>query len=195
METPNVANVPGLVALSQDERSAVFSGGQFALPAGFDSTKYASRWVLDGPSVEEAKQDEVLSFAGVKAAGWQVYKVLKAPTEEEVEKAKKESKNLTPRTVPCLRAVGRNTYVLMFRPKELQKAVNQIYANQSRAMVNAEVDGETSAANVSDDPGILTNADMRRFDGRFQDAENVGGYLKNVGNQKTPEQAVTLNIG
>lgn len=178
--------IEGLTALNESEQKSVFSGGQFALPASFDSSKFASKWVEEGPNVQESQQEQVLAFAGVKAQGWAIHKVATVGAKLE------DGKTAMPKLEPYKRAVGRKVFVLLQRPLELQKAVNRIYANQSRTMVNNEVDGETKTANPTD-PGVLTNADIRKFDRQFQDAENSGGYLKGVGDLH-PDQAVEIKL-
>lgn len=173
--------IEGLTMLEQSERGAVISGGAFANPPSCDTTKFSYRWAEEGPQVEEAEQPEFLAFAGVKAKGWAIHKI--------TEKGKKteDGKNAAPLLIPYKRVVGKKKYVLMQRPLELQRAINKIYANQSRARVNDEVNGEVPA-----DPGVLTNADLRKIDGGRQ-SEDAGGYLQGIAGVD-PEFATEIKL-
>lgn len=191
MEIPSsIQGVEGLSALDESETKQVLSGGRFALPANFPADM-SSMWQPEGPSVMEAQQPEVLQFAGVKANGWAVFKVLTPPTKEELAL----DKDAKPKLAPYKRAIGKTVYVLLMRPRKLQHAVNRIYANQSRTIVNREVDGETKAVDPNGDPGILSNQDIKQFDRITRDQENAGGgYLKGVGGDVDPNKAVELNL-
>lgn len=161
--------VEGLTALETGTfHRGRLAGSKFALPPGFDANKYASKWVTDGPEVIEASQDQILESAGCKAQGWAVYKTTKtAGTGKEGDK---------PSFVPVTRIVGKVTYVLLYRPKALQVAVNKIYADQSRILTGAEVRGETNSANINGDAGVLTNADLARMQ-RFNETDPGGSYI------------------
>lgn len=191
MELPESINgIDGLTALDKDETKAIISGGRFALPAGFPANM-SSMWQPEGPSVMEAQQPEMLQFAGVKAAGWTVFKSLTPATKEDLAL----DKDAKPKILPYKRSIGKTTYILLMRPRALQQAVNQIYANQSRTIVNAEVDGDSNSVNANSDPGILSNADIRQFDKLTRDQENAGGgYLKGVGGMQNPNEAVELHV-
>lgn len=182
MEIENSVNgIEGLTSLEASEMKAVLSGGRFALPPGFPP-EMSSMWKEEGPGVIEAQQDEVLQFAGVKAVGWTVFK-------HQVDKDGKT------KLEPYKRSIGKTTYVLLMRPRKLQQAVNQIYANQSRTIVNGEVEGESTAVNANSDPGILSNQDIRQFDRLTRDQENAGGgYLRGVGANPDLQKAVELNL-
>lgn len=119
-------------------------GNKLALPIGFDFTRYASRWAIDGPEVSEAQQPEILQYINGQAQGWAVWK------------------GTTGKSDPYTRVLGKYKFVLMFRPKALQDAVMQAYAAESRARVNLELLGKTNNANVEGDPGILSGDDLRR---------------------------------
>lgn len=170
--------VEGLSTLTTAQTSNGQIGDKFSTPPSFDKKKFASRWVIDGPEVQEAQQDEVLSYANARAQGWAVYqqdmsytvdeqirldefsKKEKLSTEEQKEKRQIENNR---KKLPYKRIVGKHAFILMFRPINLQKAVNQCYAAESRARVNLEITGETNSANEGADPGVLSNADLRKF--------------------------------
>ena len=197
----NILQIDGLTALTGSSNVRM-SGSKFALPPSFDPTKFASKWVEQGPNVIEAQQPQVLDFANCAADGWQVFKVLKVAPGEVSEPVSADAKpgdekaegKRTPQLVPCTRAVGKAIYVLLFRPKALQEAVNILYANQSREIVGREVMGESAAANQSGDHGILTNQDLARFGKNFSD-EMPEGYLpKAVPSARKPAEAVELQL-
>lgn len=161
------------------------AGSKFALVPGFDSNRYASAWIEEGPQVQEAMQEVYLESEGVKAQGWQVHKIAKLGKDPKDK----------PEMVPCTRAIGKAVYVLMFRPKQLQRALNILYANQSRKLVQQELKGETAAANESGDPGIITNADLSRFSKETTD-EDGAPYLKTtpLTGARNPQEATELNL-
>lgn len=191
----DIPQVEGLTMLTGPRRSRM-AGSKFALPPGFDSKKFASKWVERGPGVQEAEQPVVLDFANCQAQGWSVFKVTAPAPEvdsEEIEgetEAPKAKRKLPPR-VPFTRAVGKNVYVLMFRPKNLQRAVNTLYANQSRQIVDRELLGHTNSANESQDPGMLTNADLKKHSRDLGDEPE--GYIPARQGPK-PDEATELQI-
>lgn len=194
-----IPNVDGLVSLESTESHVAHSMGRFAFPPSFDTTRFSGAWVLDGPNVDEMRQDEVLTFANCKAKGWEVFKILAQPSlSEEAEELgdTKKGQKLPPRRIPCVRAVGKNKYVLMFRPKALQKAVNEVYAAQSRQLVNQEVQGLGSAVNEANDPGILTNKDLAKMSRNFNygEEEDAGTYAPDAPVPRSPNESVELDI-
>lgn len=202
MQVPLISGLTSLAAGTPGR----LQGSRFALPPGFDSKAFASKWVEAGPGVVEAGQPQILAFANCQADGWAVYKVVdpkgkQIETEPELlvegaaESAKTEEKapkKARPVMVPFTRVVGKVQYVLMYRPKQLQTAVNQLFANQSRELVGKEVMGESAAANTSGDPGILTNEDLKRFGKNFSD-EMPEGYLK-PSNPSAPRPADAVEL-
>lgn len=187
------SNIEGLTELSAGIAQNPLAGSKFALPPGFDASRFASMWAEEGPNVIEMQQPTVLVSAGVQAAGWQVYKQLKNPANAKKEDELPLENRPKPTMERVVRVVGKTTFVLMFRPKALQQAVNVIHANESRSMVSREVHGETNAANEANDRGILTSADMARNKRVFRE-EDGEGYLKTTPLSATPEQAVELNL-
>jgi len=202
----DLSGIEGLTKLQGPLRLQNASS-RYALPADFDATKYASKWVFDGPEVQEAQQERVLAYANVKAQGWAVWKTKQPYTEEEQavidgikskEKPSQEDKiTLTKlenarKLVPHVRTIGKHKHILMFRPKALQQAINQIHAASSRALVNQELVGETNQVNPANDPGILTNADLRRFSKDIQGEEPSLLPTTFVG--KKPDDAQTIQL-
>lgn len=194
-------NIEGLTAIESGSKNTGMQGSKFALPPSFDASKYASKWVEQGPNVIEAQQPTVFVSAGVQAEGWQVFKQLKAgqtipepPKEGELPLADAK-KPARPVMEPVTRVVGKMVFVLLFRPKRLQEVVNIIHANESREIVQREVGGQTNAANTTGDHGILTAADMAQFRRQFPDEVEPGNdYLKTTPLATRPAEAVELNL-
>lgn len=172
------------------------AGSKLALPAGFDYNKFASKWVEDGHAIEEAKQPTFLPSENLSAQGWQLYRQVQAPSAAEILADAKlpEDKRKKPIMVPVTRVLGGKVWVLMFRPKALQRALNVIYANQSRELVTKELRGESALANETGDPGILTNADMKQFSRVADEEDRSSEYLGKTTHTPSPTQAVELDI-
>lgn len=170
--------IEGLTALDpKGSHQGRMAGSKFVLPPNFDANKFASKWEEKGPAVIEAAQEQILESANCKADGWQVYK------------------DISNKNAPYERVIGKKTFVLLFRPRLLQKAVNAIYADESRRLVNLEVAGETNAVNVAGDPGILTNADLRRFGKHLEPDEGASYLPPNAGGQPTRlQEAATIEL-
>ncbi len=166
-------SVEGLTVLDTPRVNGGGAGNRFALPPGFDEKKFASRWALDGPEVQEAQQPEVLAYANAKAQGWSVW---------HPEKTKDV----------CTRVVGKHKYILMFRPIALQEAVTLCYAAESRGRVNLELKGETNHANDGGDAGILSAADLKRY-GKLN-GDDTEELLPPVLMGKNPRDASTINL-
>ncbi len=202
-------NLTGIEGLTKLEGPVRIQNAQsrFALPPGFDATKWASKWVFDGPEIAEAQQDKVLAYANVKAQGWAVWKTKAPYTEEEQETIARINSKDKPtqedkialnklesarKQIPCTRVVGKQKFVLMYRPKALQQAINRIHAASSRALVNQELLGDTNQANQANDPGILTNHDLRRFSKDITGEEPQILPTTFAGNR--PDDATTIKL-
>lgn len=193
--------IEGLTKL-EGPASANLAPHKFSLPPGFPANM-SSNWVEDGQAVVEAQQHEYIPVANVKADGWAPYTVLdKKATDLRNEKiveqfefeqaalgdkrdSKAKPKFPPPIMVPYTRTVGKKTFVLMKRPKALQQAVNKIHADNSRALVSQEVRGETATVNEGQDPGVITNADLRRLDRGMGEEEYTYPLPTSEGGQPT----------
>ncbi len=189
----DTTGIEGLTALEGGIHANPLAGSKFALPPSFDTNRWASKWVEQGPNVIEAQQPTALVSAGVSAAGWQVYKQVKARKAGQEGELPLEGEKKRVETEMVTRAVGKSVFVLMFRPKQLQQVVNIIHANESRTIVAREVEGDTNASNVNNDQGILTARDMAR-NKKVTREEDGDGYLKTTPLSVKPEQAVELNL-
>lgn len=187
MEIQMPQGVEGLSSLGSDVNHFEHNTGSvFSLPPQFDTKRFASKWAQEGHRTAEAQQDQVLLNANAKAAGWQIFKIEneaktarlieqhydKALEEQETEyqrlldlvsdkdkpKVKKPALKLPPPVMEAFtRPVSGRVWVLMFRPKNLQVAINKIYADTSRVLVNRTIDGD-----VSQDEGTLTSRDLKK---------------------------------
>lgn len=148
-------------------------GGRFALPIEFDQGKYAAAFYQKGQQVMAMQQDQVIVGTEYATPGWQVWKypgvAEKKKERGKVDKAATaEDKAGRPHEVTSQSKDGA-TFVLMFRPLELQRQVNRAYADLSReAMIN-EVRGDRPAVTSGD--GILTNAMLKSVGERDIEAD------------------------
>lgn len=189
--------VEGLTPIDGPIKRNRMQGTVFSLPTSFDVNKYAAKWEVKGHAVNEAMQSTTIESIAAVADGWQIYKVLKNPrralSAKEIQalslKEKDEYNSYIPEYETVERTLGKMVVVLMFRPLVLQKALNQVYANQSRSRVGEEVDGDNR---LSDDTGILTNKDLNRFGINERDEESTG-YLKTTPIAR-PTEATTLVV-
>lgn len=184
--------IEGLTALVTGDHKGRLAGSKFALPPGFPSHQMSSKWVENGPEVIEAGQDQILEFAGCKAQGWTVYKTVDRASLPKPLAKGEEAKPA--RMIEVTRVIGKRNYILLCRPKALQVAVNKIYSDQSRNIVNQEVRGETNAANTNGDDGILSNADLGKFR-RDIDGE-AEGYIPAIAGGKPTRvnEASTIDL-
>lgn len=170
----DLGNIEGLVAVEPNQAIRNLAGNKFNLPPDFESDKWASKWVENGPEVQEAAQPVYLQHANATATGWSIWKG--------------EDKK------PCERTVGKRKYILLCRPLELQRAVNTIYGSQSRALANGELKGETNHANPAGDPGMLTNADLRALNRKDGVEGDDFGYLPSIPVSVKPQQAAEIPV-
>lgn len=204
--------IEGLTALTGPQMGTL-APHKFSLPAGFPANM-SSKWVEDGPAVIEAQQKEILQGAGVAADGWTPYRFVNSEkTQEQNDKviakfaeeqealgadADKKAKPKLPPPVrdTYVRTVGKKTFVLMMRPRALQQAINKIHADTSRMLVSQEVRGETARANEANDPGIITNVDLRQMN-RIEASDEGEDYIRATsGGQPTRlEEAQTTHVG
>lgn len=115
--------------------------GRLTLPKTFDEKKFVGCWALHGTGVQRRREAQIISSERCAADGWQVYK---------------DGGKLVQRVM------GKDKYVLMFRPRMLQEAVTKMHANLSRRRINQEAKGETVLGEPRQDHGILTNDVLRR---------------------------------
>lgn len=165
--------IEGLTALTVDQDLTRMTGSKFALPPTFPTQSLASKWVVDGMEVIEAGQPQVLSHANCQAQGWTPFMVV----DIEATKAQPVPKQIAgkdpvavpaPVMTPFSRVIGGKKYVLLFRPKALQRAINNIYADQSRSLVNRDLLGENTP-----EEGLITNAELRKHDRMEGDAPSA----------------------
>lgn len=182
--------IEGLTALDTHYAPDRMVGSKFALPATFDTKKWASKWVENGPEIEDARQPQIIASANMQAQGWEVFKTLDL---EAVKKDQEDGgKSKIPKMIPVLRVAGKKTYILMCRPKALQMAVNDLYAKESRDRLNGEIMGETATANETGDSGILTNQDLKRVSRSYGEDDTPTPIPAGGGKTTQPNRASEL---
>lgn len=150
------------------------------------------------------KTAELMKKAGDEALQKQQeeFETLQNEETDPVKKAKIKKpalkvEKVAPVMVPYVRAVGKKIFVLMFRPSKLQRAVNAIYADQSRQRTRMEVK-ESTSLKAEDPEGILTQHDLNKFSKSFNgDEDNQElNYLPNSAGGKTTrlEEAADAEI-
>lgn len=138
--------------------------GHLEMPVEFDQNRFVGAWFKRGPQANKMRQPEVLGGAQIKAAGWSVWK---------------DSKGRT-----CQRSLSSGVYILMFRPKNLQQAIQKIYGNESRRRMVQEASGQTVAGDINQDSGILTNSVLSRMPGLERDeVEPLNIEFNQIGNE------------
>ncbi len=131
---------------STDPRAA----GPFSLPAKFDIRNHSAKWVKKGNDVEAAGQREHLAGTRASADGWQVWRDGDTPAKGS----------------PFTTKISSGEYVLLFRPKAIQDAVNAIYGNVGKERMITEKRGETSGGIPINKPGQLGDEQLARVIGR-----------------------------
>lgn len=119
--------------------------GHLAMPADFDGNRYVGNWAKQGSIANKAKQPETLGGSNLRADGWQTWK----DTRGHV----------------CKRSLSSGAYILLFRPKILQVAIQKIYGNESRSRMLQEANGETVGGQAVEDFGVLTEAALSSIPG------------------------------
>lgn len=135
-------------------------GGPLALPAGFDTTRFAAKWVKEGNAVAAAQEREfLLGTKNLTADGWQPWHDGDSPSRGKLYKV----------------ALQSGTYVLMYRDRGVQDDVNAIYGNVGKERQIAEQSGQTSAGVPLTDPGVLSDEKLAPIMGPM---ENEPGEVK-----------------
>lgn len=125
---------------SVQKMKAPVIGGPFALPVEFESDKYAAQFAPVGNATKALKGPQIVEGTQYTAEGWLTWKHPVTGKPHKVTERRKDGE----------------TFILLYRPQEIQKQVNQAYANLSRERMHMEVTGRTVAGNqVTDDPGML----------------------------------------
>lgn len=142
----------GIQILQQPESEV--DAGIFNLPNEFDREAYASRWVAMGNAVEKAKERQPLIGTRLTADGWQVFTEKGKPVKRSTDKG--------------------GEFVLMFRPREVQDAVNAIYGNVGKERMIMHKKGESTSGGVPLTPGLLTEEQVARQTGERVSEEDGG---------------------
>lgn len=139
--------------------------GALSTPAEFDNARFAAAWYKEGSEVLQAQGRQFLTGTNYSAEGWAVWKFpneIEVPSEKEGEKPKKEKHPMAgqPHKVPLTGGI----YMLMFRPAEVQHAVNVAYGRVSRDRIKRELQGESVAGSARAN-GMLTDRELTRVMG------------------------------
>lgn len=170
-----------LLTVNKGYKSGQNYGGRFALPAEFDTAKFAAGFYQKGQQVLAMQQQQVVVGTAYTAAGWQVWKYPGvAETNESSSKKKKKSKGVDditgenkagrPHEVTSTGKDGA-TFVLMFRPIELQEQVNRAYGDLSLDQMVNEIRGDTLNPDAAGAGGMLTHKDLRQAGDRDVEAD------------------------
>ncbi len=139
----------GIRTISSSERGP--NAGYFNLPPEFDAKKCAAHWAREGGEVAQRQQVQPILGTNYGSDGWEVWKYPDS------------NKEMRGRIHKVTLKTG--TYVLMFRPKSVQDNVNAICGNVSKRHLMNEQRGATLAGQPIQDPGILTNEQLKRGTG------------------------------
>lgn len=132
-------------------QSQITSAGPLTLPVGFDSKLHAAKWVKTGPLVAAAQEREhLVGTNNVTADGWQVWKDGKNAVDGKPYKV----------------ALQSGEHTLLFRPREIQDAVNAIYGNIGKERMQQERRGETTGGIPTSDAGMLSDDRLSRVIGK-----------------------------
>lgn len=145
--------------------------GRFNLPLSFETKRYAAQWCLK-ESIESFTTRQPVLGTRYDSDPWQVWKI--GGKMHSVVSEKK-------------------TYILLFRPKKVQDAVNVLYGNHGKALARNELEGRTVAGQEMQDPGMLPEEVLRANGIRdfSQPEEDIGGQfspspLPGTGGATTP---------
>ena len=131
--------------------------GIFTLPANFDRQEHAAKWVKVGHSVAAAANREHLVGTSLTADGWEVWKDGKTPATG------------VPHKIPA----ASGEYILLFRSRKVQDAVNAIYGNVGKERMQQEKRGQTTGGVPITDNGMLGEERLSRATGESNEDEPV----------------------
>lgn len=143
-------------------------GGPCELPFEFDSKRFASAYHPKGAGVNAARGVQNILGTQYSAPGWQVWTYPKERgtgiMDEKTGDEKMEKHPMAGQPHEVTLAGGKEsggTYVLMFRPIEIQDQVNLVCALRSREMMEADLRGVTVGGNTPD-TGLVTEQVLRK---------------------------------
>lgn len=148
--------------------------GVFTLPPEFDTKKYVSQWTKKGTATEAACQRQPIVGTRMSADAWAIWK------NPETKK---------PHSV----TISTGEHILLFRPREIQQAVNAIYGNIGKERQLAEKRGETMGGVAINDPGLLSDERIAKVTGSREPdgGEVIMNKVDNV--QRVSTKVIELN--
>lgn len=159
------------------------SPGPLTPPMEFDRDKYVSKWAKEGRDIEMITgQREPLMGTKFTADAWQVWHYPKG--HEAAGKI-------------CKIPLSGGTFVLLYRDKTVQQAVNAIYGNvgkerlkQERLRVTATSDVDPRLnphdSGILDDATIKARAERESWDGEGEVTPNLVPGMKSSGRVQRP---------
>jgi hypothetical protein len=156
-------------------------GGQWAVPAEFDTGRFASAFYKEGQESLRMQQDQPVVGTNLMAPGWKVWTYPENKVNSEGKKDK-EGKPIKPVSHELAgkahKVVGDKPdefYLLHYRDIDVQNQVNLAYAKLSHENVRAELLGQTAyAADPNDPTGLVTEQFLRKELGVDREVEE--GY-------------------
>lgn len=146
--------------------------GLLTPPADFDLSRFAAKWAKEGNEVAVAMQEQRVQGTEYTAPGWQPWK-------------DKDGKQYRV-------SLGDGSYILMFRPKEIQQAVQEAYGELSRKRLIAEGIGET-VGGATPQKWLVTNQDLNKQEGRDPEVEALSKSQSTVVNPSLPTSGGQIN--
>lgn len=173
-----------------DSLTNINLGGKFALPAEFDTDKWAAGIYGEGQEARSMEGRQPIVGSPYTADGWQVWKY---PAERPTGKFNEKGEPIMekhPMAGQVHKIAGTKTgdnFVLMFRSKEIQEQVNHVYGLVSIDMMTREIRGESLADDAGgQDAGMITDTRLKREIGVEQEIEEAQGRSTAVHSHVTP---------
>lgn len=146
----SATQIEGLSSFTNPE--GYVNKGRLPLPENFDTRRFVGKWTKKGPSVQIAKQPERIPSEKMEATGWQIWS---DPKTKQI----------------CSRTLSTGVFILMFRPRVLQTAINKLYGNASRRRMVQEAEGKTVAGQIKTDSGIFTQDVLSKIPGLSREGD------------------------
>lgn len=188
------------------------AGGRFSVPSEFDAAQFAAAFHPEGNEAAAMRMPQPVVGTGWEADGWEIWKYPSHTNQQKVDedgdpiytKVGKDDKVPAyvehpnagePHRVPSLEKGG-VTYVLMFRPIEVQNQVNEAYGLLSMDNMAAEARGETIAGhdpNDKESQSMLSTKQLNRVEGAIIEADR--DYEERLGRSTVVQSSIPSNTG
>lgn len=184
------------------------AGGRFSLPPEFDTIRFASAYHPEGNEAAAMRMPQPVVGTGWEADGWEIWKYPSHTDQQKVDEDgdlvfDKDKKPIfiehpsagEPHRVSSLERGG-PTYVLMFRPIEVQNQVNEAYGLLSIDNMVAEARGDTIAGHDPNDKeaqSMLSTKALNRVEGAIVEADRE--YEERLGRSTVVQSSIPANSG